>query len=232
VEVATLPRGAAKGAAVRAMFDRIAPRYDLVNRLMTGGLDQRWRAVAVDSLRLARGDLAVDLACGTGDLAEQVAARGARTLAVDFAREMLVRGRARGIAAHWVHGDASALPLPDAMAAGLVCGFALRNFVSLPDAFTEIARVVAPGGRIALLDVDRPDSGAVRAAHGFYFDRVVPRLGALLSDAAAYRYLPRSTAYLPAADELRALIEKAGFAEVEQRRLLLGTAQIWTGVRS
>jgi len=226
-----LPTGATKRATVRAMFDRIAPRYDLMNRLMTAGLDRRWRRIAADAIALAPGDRVVDLACGTGDLAEIAAARGARVLAVDFAREMLVRGRARGIPAAWLRADATSLPLADGAATAVTCGFALRNFVSLPAVFAELARVLAPGGRIALLDVDRPDARPLRAAHALWLDRAVPRLGGLLSDRDAYAYLPRSTAYLPPAAEMRALLEKAGFARVARRRLLLGSVQLWTGVR-
>ncbi len=231
MDLAPLPDGATKRTAVRDMFERIAPRYDLMNRLMTGGLDQRWRAAAVAAIGVGSGDRVVDLACGTGDLIELCAARGARVVGIDFAREMLVRGRHRAPAAARVQGDAGQLPLRDAAASALVSGFALRNFSSLPEAFAEMARVVEPGGRIALLDVDRPRSALVRGAHGIYFDRVVPRLGGLLSDRAAYDYLPRSTAYLPPETELRGLLEEAGFVGLAWRRFLLGAAQLITGVR-
>jgi demethylmenaquinone methyltransferase/2-methoxy-6-polyprenyl-1,4-benzoquinol methylase len=216
---------------VRAMFDRIAPRYDLLNRVISVGLDRRWREAAVAALELRPGDRVVDLACGTGDLAALAAARGARVVALDFAREMLVRGRARGTRAAWLCGDAAALPLPAGCASALVCGFALRNFVSLPDVLREMGRVLAPGGRLALLEVDRPEGGALRAGHRLWFERIVPRLGGLLSDRAAYAYLPRSAAYLPAAEGLREWIEAAGFARVERARFLFGSAQLWTAVR-
>lgn len=226
-----LPRDEDKRAMVRAMFDRIAPRYDLLNRVITVGLDRRWREAAIAALALGPGDRVLDLACGTGDLAALAAARGARVLALDFAREMLVRGRARGTRAQWVCGDAAALPLPSGFATALTCGFALRNFVSLPEVLREMGRVLAPGGRLALLEVDRPEGGALRAGHRLWFDRVVPRLGGLLSDRAAYAYLPRSAAYLPDAERLRASIEAAGFSRVARRRFLFGSAQLWTAVR-
>lgn len=227
-----LPTGAAKRAAVQSMFDRIAPRYDAMNRLLTGGLDQRWRRVALAAIAVGPGDRVLDLACGTGDLAEQAAARGARVVGIDFAREMLRGAERRGVSARFAQGDALALPLPAASLDAAVCGFALRNFTALPAVFAELARVLAPGGRIALLDVDRPPSRIVAAGHSFYFDRVVPRIGGWLSDRAAYAYLPRSTSYLPPEAELLALLRDAGFCEVRKRRFLLGTAQLVTAVRA
>jgi demethylmenaquinone methyltransferase/2-methoxy-6-polyprenyl-1,4-benzoquinol methylase len=226
-----LPRGEEKRLAVRAMFDRIAPRYDLLNRLLTGSLDQRWRRRALELAAVGEGDLVLDLACGTGDLGALARRRGARVLGVDFAGVMLREARRRGIGAAWLQADAERLPLPDHSVDVVVCGFALRNFVSLAAIFAEMARVLAPQGRIALLEVDRPTSPQLRRLHSLYFDRVVPWVGGLLSDRDAYRYLPRSTSYLPATDELIAALARAGFAGVRRRRLLLGTAQILLGVR-
>ncbi len=214
------------------MFDRIAPRYDRMNRLLSLGLDQRWRQVALDTIGLRRGERVVDLACGTGDLADLAARRGAAVVAVDFAAEMLRGGRRRGIRADFVQGDAERLPLPDRCAECLTCGFALRNFSSLPAVLSEIARVLVPEGRVALLEVDRPKLGALRGAHSFYFDRVVPRIGAWFSDANAYRYLPESTAYLPEEDALRSLLEDAGLVAVEKRSFMLGAAQLLVARRS
>jgi demethylmenaquinone methyltransferase/2-methoxy-6-polyprenyl-1,4-benzoquinol methylase len=226
-----LPPLEEKGARVRAMFDRIAPRYDSLNRLLSVGLDQRWRREALERIRVGRGDRVVDLACGTGDLAELSAARGAHVVGVDFSFEMLAAARRRGIQAALFQADGEALPLPDEWAAVVTCGFALRNFVSLPNVFREIARVLEPGGRIAFIEVDRPRPALIRAAHSLYFDRVVPLIGGLLSDRSAYSYLPKSTVYLPPTRELLALLEDAGFEQVEHRSLLLGAAQIVTGIR-
>jgi len=226
-----LPRGEEKRLAVRAMFDRIAPRYDLLNRLLTGSLDQRWRRRALDLAAVGEGDVVLDLACGTGDLGALARRRGARVLGVDFAGVMLREARRRGIEADWLQADAEQLPLPDHSVDIVVCGFALRNFVSLPAIFAEMARVLVPQGRIALLEVDRPTSSQLRRLHSLYFDRVVPWVGGLLSDRDAYRYLPRSTSYLPATDELIAALARAGFTGVRRRPLLLGTAQILLGIR-
>jgi demethylmenaquinone methyltransferase/2-methoxy-6-polyprenyl-1,4-benzoquinol methylase len=232
MKVEPLPTGEEKRIAVRAMFDRIAPRYDLLNRVFTGGLDQHWRRLAIDLARVGPEDRVLDLACGTGDLAEIASERGASVVAVDFAGEMLRRAQDRGVVVDFVQGDGARLPLRDASVSVVTCGFALRNFVALPAVFDELARVLKPGGRIALIDVDRPSSWLVRSAHSLYFDRVVPFLGGLVSDRAAYAYLPRSTAYLPPTRELLALLDKAGFGQIDRRALLFGTAQILTGVRS
>ena len=231
-EVGALPSARDKRQSVRTMFDRIAPRYDRMNRLLTGGLDQRWRARALEAIAVGPGDTVVDLACGTGDLAELVAARGARAIGVDFAPEMLRGAARRRIPALLVQADGARLPLDDGCASAFTCGFALRNFVSLPEIFDEMARVLASAGRFAFIEVDRPRHAALRALHSLYFDRVVPRVGALLSDRAAYAYLPQSTAYLPPEAELLAQLAKSGFERLHKTPLLLGAAQIVTGART
>lgn len=226
-----LPQGAEKRVAVRAMFERIAPRYDTLNRLLTLGLDQRWRRLALDAVEAGAGDRLVDLATGTGDLAEMAAARGARVIGVDYTRGMLRGAQRRAVPAHLVQADVERLPLASESASVLVCGFSLRNFVSLAVVFREMSRVLVPGGRIALLEVDTPAPRLVRAGHALYFDRIVPRIGALLSDRVAYRYLPRSVSYLPARAELLGLLRDAGFRALRHHPLGLGSAQLVTGVR-
>ncbi|HEX6417483.1 MAG TPA: ubiquinone/menaquinone biosynthesis methyltransferase [Acidimicrobiales bacterium] len=221
----TLPEGDEKVAAVRGMFDAIAPRYDLVNRLMTFRLDVRWRRLAVRALALRQGSRVLDLASGTGDLCRELEAAGLAPVGVDLSFGMLAAARTR---APLVQGDALSLPVTDRSIDGVTCGFALRNLVELPPFFAELARVLRPGGRIALLEVATPPNRLVRWGHGLYFGRVVPLIGRLLSDAAAYRYLPRSVTYLPGPDEMRSMLAAAGFAGVERRLLSGGVAQLIT----
>ena len=231
-----LPPPEEKRTAVQSMFDRIAPRYDLMNRLITFGLDQRWRRAALTAVNVGAGDVVLDLACGTGDLTELAAARGATVIAADFSGEMLRAARARagqrGFDSVFVQADGAALPLPDGVISVATCGFALRNFVALPEIFAELARVLAPGGRFAFVEVDRPSNPLVRAGHSFHFDRIVPFVGGLLSDRDAYAYLPQSTVYLPPERELLEMLRRAGFEQVRKARYLLGAVQVLTGIRS
>ncbi|MBI3301462.1 MAG: ubiquinone/menaquinone biosynthesis methyltransferase [Deltaproteobacteria bacterium] len=227
----TVPPTADKAAVVRVMFDRIAPRYDALNRLFSFRLDQHWRRVTVRTIGISAADTVVDLACGTGDLAELAVRAGARVVGVDFAANMLTRARRRGIDVAFVQADANCLPLPAAWATVVISGFALRNFVSIPAVLAEAARVLAPGGRLALLEVDTPGNWLLRWGHGVYFTQIVPLLGALFSDAKAYAYLPRSVAYLPESAVLQRVVEAAGFRQVEKRRLSGGVAQLITAIR-
>ncbi|MEM7094393.1 MAG: ubiquinone/menaquinone biosynthesis methyltransferase [Actinomycetota bacterium] len=224
-----LPTGDDKVASVRTMFDTIAPRYDLVNRIMTFGLDVRWRNRTVNDLALPSGSRIADLACGTGDFCRTLADRGEHTpIGFDLAFGMLAHARTE---APLVHADALRLPVPDGSMDGVTCGFALRNFVELDPFFAELARIVRPGGRIALLDVSRPRSRFLRTGYDVYFGRVVPFIGGLLSNADAYHYLPRSLSYLPEPEVLSAQVEAAGFAKVEHHQLNGGLVQLITATR-
>jgi demethylmenaquinone methyltransferase/2-methoxy-6-polyprenyl-1,4-benzoquinol methylase len=223
-----LPEGAAKAAAVRRMFDRIATRYDLLNRVLTFGMDVGWRRRAVRELRLPRGSLVLDVACGTGDLCRELENGGMRPVGLDFSFGML---RAARTGARLVQADALALPFAAASVNGVTCGFALRNVVDIGRLFSEMARVVTPGGRVALIEVSEPGNPVLRLGHATYFRRVVPAIGALLSDGAAYRYLPRSVSYLPEPDALMAMLAAAGFDEVRRRALSGGIAQLIVGKR-
>jgi len=224
-----LPTGAEKARAVRSMFDAIAPRYDLVNRIMTFRMDVGWRKRAVRDLRLAPGATVVDLACGTGDLCRELTRNGLTPIGADLSFGMLANART---AAPLLHADALRLPFPDAVLDGATCGFALRNFVDLPAFLVELARVLKPGGRIALLDVATPPNRLLRAGHSIYFGKVVPRIGALLSDGEAYRYLPRSVAYLPEPDELMRIVRAAGFADATRTLLSGGISQLLVGTNA
>jgi demethylmenaquinone methyltransferase/2-methoxy-6-polyprenyl-1,4-benzoquinol methylase len=225
-----LPEGKAKQDLVRSMFDTIAPRYDLVNRLMTFGLDVSWRRKTVAMLGLSAGSSVLDVGCGTGDLARDLRGKGHSAIGIDLSLGMLRAARAGG--APLVQADAASIPIRDAAADGVVSGFAVRNFSDLPGVMSELGRVLRPGGTLALLEVGEPQNGLLGFGQRFWFTRVVPRLGALLSDAAAYRYLPRSVAYLPSFTEFEGLLGNAGFTDVRQHRLTGGVAQCVTAVRS
>jgi demethylmenaquinone methyltransferase/2-methoxy-6-polyprenyl-1,4-benzoquinol methylase len=223
-----LPQGREKSRAVRSMFDAIAPRYDLVNRVMTFRMDVRWRRRTVRDLALPPGSRVLDLACGTGDLCRELAVAGHRAIGVDVSFGMLASRRTEAPVAQ---ADALRLPLRDADVDGATCGFALRNFEALEPFVDELARVVRPGGRIALLEVAEPPSAVLRAGHRLYFGRVVPLIGGLLSDRAAYRYLPRSVVYLPPPERLLEMLGDAGFTGARRDLLSGGIAQLLTATR-
>ena len=224
----TLPEGDEKRDAVRDMFDAIAPRYDLVNRIMTFRLDGRWRRRAVRALSLARGSLVLDLASGTGDLCVDLRDAGHRPISVDLSLGMLCADHS---GAPRIQADILRLPVPEGRADGVTCGFALRNVVDLETFFAELGRVLRPGGRIALLDVGVPPNRLLRWGHGVYFGRVVPRIGGWLSDAAAYRYLPRSVAYLPGPASMLAMLRRSGFADASHELFSRGITQLLSGTR-
>ncbi len=225
-----LPHGDEKTSVVRAMFDTIAPRYDLLNRLIAFGLDQVWRGRTIRSLDLAPSSFVVDLACGTGDLIRLAERERYRVIGIDFALNML--RATHGISSPLVEADAARLPLADGSVDGIVSGFALRNFTDLTAVLAEVARVLRPVGRVALLEVDEPDNPLLRLGHRLWFRYFVPNIGAALSDAEAYRYLPRSFAYLPPPPELKLLLEKVGFEDVERFRLHGGIAQLICATRA
>ena len=230
-----LPYGDEKRAVVRAMFDEVAPRYDMVNRFISMGMDIWWRRRTVRALALPRGSVVLDLACGTGDLSRMLHRSGIETIGVDMSTGMLLASggdasRAAGMVP--VLGDALALPFADASFDGAVCGFALRNFTDLGGVFAELARVVRPGGRIALLEVGVPSSAVIRAGYKVWFEHAVPIIGGLLSDAKdAYRYLPRSVEYLPPPEGLKSLLRASGMRSVGRRTLGAGAAQLLTASR-
>jgi demethylmenaquinone methyltransferase/2-methoxy-6-polyprenyl-1,4-benzoquinol methylase len=224
-----LPSADDKPRAVEAMFDRIAPRYDALNRALTFRMDIGWRRAAVGSLQLTPGGRVLDLACGTGDLCRTLTQAGARPVGIDFSAGML---RAARTDAPLVRADALRLPFRDATFDALTCGFALRNFAALAPVFEECARVLRPGARVALLDVAEPDNPVAKSVHSAWFRHVVPFVGGIVSDRAAYRYLPASTAYLPPVPELLERLVDSDFVDVSRRRLGFGAAQLITGSRA
>lgn len=211
------------------MFDAIAPRYDLVNRIMTFRLDVRWRRRAIRDLKLPHGSLVLDLASGTGDLCVDLRKAGHIPISMDLSYGMLANDRS---GAPRAQADILRLPVPDSSVDGIMCGFALRNLVDLNAFFTECARALRPGGRVSLLDVGVPHNPLIRAGNNIYFGKIVPRIGALLSDGPAYRYLPRSVAYLPQRQELLRMLQQAGFSDATHHQLSGGLTQLMTGTRN
>jgi len=224
----TLPEGDEKKQAVREMFDAIAPRYDIVNRIMTFRLDVRWRRRTVRDLALPSGSTVLDLAAGTGDLCIDLRESGLTPISIDLSYGMLAADRS---GAPRSQADILQLPVRDRSVDGSTCGFALRNLLELPAFFDELARVVRSGGRIALLDVGIPKNRAIRFGNNIYFGKVVPKIGALLSDGAAYRYLPKSVAYLPESDEMVAMLRAAGFSDATHNLLSGGLTQLLLATR-
>jgi demethylmenaquinone methyltransferase/2-methoxy-6-polyprenyl-1,4-benzoquinol methylase len=224
----TLPHGDEKRATVKAMFDSIAPRYDLLNRIISLGLDQSWRRRTVKALGLPPGAVVLDLACGTGDMSVILSKRGLVPIGVDLSGGMLRHSRAP---TPQVNGDAVSLPFRDRSFDGVVCGFGLRNFTDIAAVAKEMARIVRPGGRIALLEVAIPASAAARAGYSVWFEHAVPAIGSLISDQSAYRYLPDSVEYLPAPERLRSILREAGFSAVGRRTFGAGATQVLSGTR-
>ena len=218
-----LPQGEVKAKVVQNMFDAIAPRYDMVNRIMTFRLDTRWRKIAVRKLALTKGARVLDLASGTGDLCVDLRKAGLIPLSFDMSFGMLAADHSK---APRVQADILRLPIASQSVDGVTCGFALRNLVDLNVFFHEIARVTKSGGRIALLDVSTPTNPLIRWGNSVYFGKVVPRIGGLLSNRAAYNYLPKSVAYLPSPEQLVAMLQNSGFEHVRHEQLSGGLTQL------
>jgi len=223
-------------AQVRAMFDRIAGPYDVMNSVMTAGLHHRWRARAADLAAVGPGDRALDVATGTGDLALELARRvgpGGEVVGSDFSEGMLERARTKATDAPAVRfewGDAQALPYEDASFAAATVGFGARNFADLEAGLGEMARVVRPGGRVVVLEMTQPQRPPLSTFFALWFDRVIPLLGAV-TDEQAYSYLPSSVKRFPEPRVLAATMERAG---LEQLRWILtagGIIALHVGVR-
>jgi demethylmenaquinone methyltransferase/2-methoxy-6-polyprenyl-1,4-benzoquinol methylase len=200
---------------VRSMFDRIAPVYDAMNRVMTAGLDRRWRRETVRET-VSPGDRVLDAACGTGDLAIEAARAGGRVVGLDFSGAMLERARRKAPQLEWVQGDLLALPWEDGAFDAATVGFGIRNVTDLEAGLRELRRVVRPGGRVGILEITRP-RGPLRVFYSLWFDRVVPLLGRVVPGGEAYTYLPASVRRFPGPEELAAAMRAAGFQDVRYR---------------
>src|SRR6185312_2224559 len=205
----TLPEG-----QVRAMFDRIAGVYDVMNSVMTAGLHHRWRERAADLARVGPGDRALDVATGTGDLAVALVARGCEVVGADFSDGMLERARAKAPNIRFEHADALALPYEDGSFDAATVGFGARNFGDLERGLAEMVRVVRPGGRVVILEITTPTRPPLSTFFSLWFDRVVPLLGRLAADPEAYEYLPRSVKRFPGPAPLAGLLRAAGLEDV------------------
>ena len=231
---------AGKTRAVGAMFERIAPRYDLLNRLMSLDLDRAWRRRVVEAARPAQGALVLDAGAGTGDLPLVVAQEGSarRVIGIDLSAAMLARGRRKAAKAglerciDLLQADVTQLPFADGTFECITTAFMVRNLGDLSAALAELQRVLIGGGRLAILEITRPRPGFASALFTFYFRRIVPLLGGLISgDRAAYRYLPASVDRFLSAEDLAAALRRAGFRNVRFRRLGPGPVAIHTGIR-
>jgi demethylmenaquinone methyltransferase/2-methoxy-6-polyprenyl-1,4-benzoquinol methylase len=221
--------GTLSAEGVRRMFDRIAPVYDLMNRVMTVGLDQRWRKLTAASV-VRPGDRVLDACCGTGDLAVAAIRAGAgKVVGLDFSPRMLERARRKQQSVTWVEGDVLALPFDDASFDAATVGFGVRNVADLPCGLAELRRILVPGGRLAILEITTP-KGALAPFFRLWFDHVVPLLGRLCKGGGAYSYLPASVRRFPGPEDLAALMRDAGLEEVRYRLLAGGIVALHTAV--
>jgi demethylmenaquinone methyltransferase / 2-methoxy-6-polyprenyl-1,4-benzoquinol methylase len=225
----TYESGTLEPTAVKGMFDRIAPVYDVMNRVMTAGLDRRWRKLAVSEV-VWPGDRVLDACCGTGDLAVEAERRGGRVVGLDFSPRMLERARKKSGAIEWIQGDALALPFPDGDFDAATVGFGVRNLADLEGGLKELARVLRPGGKLAVLEITRP-RGILKPFFRLWFDVLVPLAGRVLPGGQAYTYLPASVRRFPGPDDLSALFQGAGFADVHYRLLGGGSVALHVGVK-
>ena len=215
------------------MFARISGRYDLLNHLLSLGIDRGWRRAAVRAAGPLEGGCVVDVCCGTGDLALAFARARARVLGVDFTPEMLRHAgpkRLDGERVVFANGDALRLPVRDASADVVSVAFGVRNLADPVAGLREMARVVRPGGRVLVLECSPPPKGPVGACYNFYFTRVLPWIGGLISgDREAYRYLPRTVVAWPPAEQVRERMNSVGLVDCDYRALTGGVAYLHWG---
>ena len=220
--------GRLAAAEVRSMFDAIARIYDPMNRVLTAGLDGRWRRRTAEAV-VRPSDRVLDACCGTGDLALADERAGGTVTGLDFSERMLERARAKSASIDWVQGDALALPFPDGSFDAVTVGFGVRNVVDLERGLAELQRVLRPGGRLGVLDITTP-RGVLRPFYSVWFDRLVPLLGKALPGGRAYTYLPASVRRFPSAPALAGLIRAASFDQVGYRLFAGGIVALHTGV--
>ncbi len=230
-----------KGRGVRKMFDTIAPRYDLLNRLLSFGIDRSWRRYAVSQLQVPAGGRVLDIATGTCDVALEVAGRtdsSVRIVGEDFTQGMLVQGQKKldqsplGRRIMLVNAPCEAIPHPDCCFDAITIAFGIRNVVDCEQGLREMVRVLKPGGRAVILEFSNPRSRLFRGLYSFYFRRLLPTIGGLFSQRSAYQYLPDSVLEFPAQEEFRAMMSTAGFIDVRHTDLTFGIATVYVGDRA
>jgi demethylmenaquinone methyltransferase / 2-methoxy-6-polyprenyl-1,4-benzoquinol methylase len=223
----SLSSGTLSPEGVRSMFDRIAPVYDAMNRVMTAGLDQRWRRIAAEAV-VRPGDRVLDGCCGTGDLAVACLRAGAGSVVgLDFAPRMIERARRKSEAVAWVEGDLLSLPFEEGAFDAATVGFGVRNVADLERGIRELGRVLVAGGRLAILEITQP-TGVLAPFYRVWFDRIVPLLGRPLAGGSAYTYLPASVRRFPGPVELATLMAASGFEDVRYRTFAGGIVALHT----
>ncbi len=229
-----------KGRGIRDMFDAIAPRYDLLNRLLSLGIDRRWRRVAVSQLQIPPGGRVLDVATGTGDVALEIASRtpdSVRIVGEDFTQGMLVHGLEKISKSPYasrivlVNAPCESMPHPANCFDGVTIAFGIRNVVDRLAGLQEMHRVLRPGGRAVILEFSNPRSRLFKSLYYFYFRRILPFIGGLLSKRSAYQYLPDSVLEFPSQEEFCALMAQAGFTQLRHIDLTGGIATVYVGVR-
>lgn len=229
-----------KGRGIREMFDAIAPRYDLLNRLLSFGIDRRWRKNAVSLLQIPENGRVLDVATGTGDVALEIALRTPASVAIvgaDFTQGMLVHGLVKIAASPYagriemVNAPCEELPFADNVFDAATIAFGIRNVVDRPAGLAEMCRVLKPGGRIVILEFSNPKSRFFKAVYDFYFLKVLPRIGGLFSRRSAYQYLPDSVQTFPPRDLFMQMMANAGFSDVTHTDQTFGIATIYTGIK-
>lgn len=224
---------------IERMFDSIAPRYDLLNRILSGGIDQQWRRVVMREVLAVKPERLLDVATGTADLALMAARKGVpKVVGVDIANEMLEVGRQKvrkgdlGNQVSLQNGDAEKLPFSDQQFDVATVAFGVRNFEDLGEGLRQICRVLRPGGKLVVLEFSRPKAFPIKQLYSFYGTFILPAIGRLISgDSAAYTYLPESIAVFPEGEEFLGWMKRAGFTQCRAKRLTFGIASMYVGVR-
>jgi demethylmenaquinone methyltransferase/2-methoxy-6-polyprenyl-1,4-benzoquinol methylase len=229
-------QGEAKARYVNGMFSRIARRYDLMNVIMSLGQDGMWRRFTVRKAHPKPGGLALDVATGTGRIAQELGRHGTRTIGIDFSLAMMEQGKHDGVGldepVYFAGADALSLPFADDTFDCVTTGFAMRNVIDIERTFREMRRVVKPGGRVVCLEVGHPRLAVTRFFHGLYTHGVMPLLGKLVAgDSDAYTYLPSSMGKYPPPPELARIMRVSGLRYVEYKQLTLGAVAVHTGIK-